>query len=348
MSDTSRYKEAGVDLDAAQRFVDRVRPLVRQTFKGNVIADIGGFGGLFSLENMRVERPVLVTSTDGVGTKLLVAFMMDRHDTIGIDLVAMNVNDIISNGAKPLFFLDYLAVGRLDPDKAEAIVTGIVEGCRQADCSLIGGETAEMPDLYGENEYDLAGFVVGIVDNDQIIDGSEVRVGCQLVGLASSGLHSNGYTLVRDIFFKKKSYSPQDVPEELGIPLGEELLKPTRIYVEPVLSLLRNYKIPGIAHITGGGIQENLARVLPASCRALVETGVWEVPPIFDMIERMGDVSETEMYRTFNMGIGMVLVVREDDTQEVINRLISHGETPYVIGEVVARESDQEPAVEIY
>lgn len=347
MADTSRYKEAGVDLDAAQDFVQRVKPLVRATFKGNVIADIGGFGGLFSLENIREKRPVLVTSADGVGTKLLIAFMTDRHDTIGIDLVAMNVNDIVANGAKPLFFLDYLAVGRLDPAKGEAIVRGIVEGCTRADCSLIGGETAEMPDLYGEDEYDLAGFVVGIADKGQVIDGSEVRVGCRLVGLASSGVHSNGYTLIRDVFFKKEGLTPEAILDELDVPLGEELLKPTRIYVEPVLSLIRSHKIPGIAHITGGGILENLARVLPDSCRGLVDSGGWEPPPIFGLIQEMGEVSSPEMFRTFNMGVGMILVVREDDTQDVINRLVSSGEDPFVIGEVVARESDAQPAVEI-
>ena len=261
------YREAGVDLDKASDLVSRIRPIVRSTFRGGVITDIGGFGGLFSLNLQDMKSPVLVSSTDGVGTKLKIAFMANRHDTVGIDLVAMCVNDIVVQGAKPLFFLDYLALGRIDLDVVEQLVAGIAAGCKKAGCSLIGGETAEMPDFYRQDEYDMAGFAVGIVDNSQIIDGSTIRVGDRIIGLSSSGLHSNGYSLVRRVMFDKLGLKPDSLVPEFNRTVAEELLEPTVIYVEPVLNLLRKYRVHGMAHITGGGFYENIPRILPAPAR---------------------------------------------------------------------------------
>ncbi len=276
------YKDAGVDIDAGNRFVQMIKPLVKATSRPEVLTDIGGFGGLFSLNADKYRKPTLVASTDGVGTKLKLAFMMDKHDTVGIDLVAMCVNDIVVQGAEPLFFLDYLATGKLSPEKAADIVKGISEGCIQAGCALIGGETAEMPGMYSDGEYDLAGFTVGVVDNTAIIDGSSITVGDSLIGIGSSGLHSNGYSLARKIFFERMNLSLDASLEGLERPLGEELLTPTRIYVKTILNLLRDFQIKGMAHITGGGIVENVPRVLPRHCRAVVEKAGWEKPAIFE------------------------------------------------------------------
>ena len=312
------YKDAGVDIDAGNRFVQMIKPLVKATTRPEVLTDIGGFGGLFSLNSDKYKKPTLVASTDGVGTKLKIAFMADKHDTVGIDLVAMCVNDIVVQGAEPLFFLDYLATGKLSPEKAVEIVKGISEGCVQAGCALIGGETAEMPGMYGDGEYDLAGFTVGVVDNDRIIDGSSITVGDKLIGLASSGLHSNGYSLARKVCFENLGLSIDSFVPELGKPLGEALLTPTRIYVKTILNLLRDFQIKGMAHITGGGLLENIPRVLPRHCRAVIHRNSWEIPPIFQLLREGGNIDEIEMHRTFNNGIGMVLVVPERDVEDIM------------------------------
>jgi len=332
-----------VDIDAGNRLVERIKPLVSTTFKSGVITDIGGFAGLFSLHVQDFKNPVLVSSTDGVGTKLKVAFLMDKHDTIGIDLVAMCVNDIMVQGAFPLFMLDYISMGKLNVDKAVEIVKGIVEGCREADCSLIGGETAEMPGFYGEDEYDIAGFVVGLTDNDQLLDGSEIAVGHQLVGIASSGLHSNGYSLVRKIFFEELKMSVNDYVEDFGRTLGEELLEPTRIYARAIRNMRRDFKIYGIAHITGGGLMENLPRILPRQCKVVVNTRSWTPQPVFQYLQRVGKISREEMMRTFNNGLGLAMTVAEEDLDEILLRLEAMGETAYHIGSVEAREENEDP-----
>ncbi len=340
---TSRYKEAGVDLGKANDLVKRIKPLVRSTFHSGVITDIGGFGGLYSFNCHELKQPVLVSSTDGVGTKLKVASWANCHHTVGIDLVAMCINDIIVQGARPLFFLDYLALGRLNLDLVEQIITGIVAGCKQANCSLIGGETAEMPDFYQENEYDMAGFAVGLIDNNQIIDGSTIHVGNQIIGLASNGLHSNGYSLVRRIVFEKLQLRPDSVISECNRTAAEELLEPTRIYAEPVLKVLRQYNgISGMAHITGGGLYENIPRILPKACQALIHQNAWEIPPIFQFLQDQGDIPVDELFHVFNGGIGYVLVVEPEQTKEIIDFLNAMGERAYRIGEIVPRE-DQAP-----
>ena len=338
-----RYAEAGVDIDAGNRFVQQIKPLVSRTFKSGVITDIGSFAGLFSLNVQDIRNPVLVASTDGVGTKLKIAFMLDKHDTVGIDLVAMCVNDIMVQGAAPLFMLDYIAMGKLDADKAVQIVKGIVAGCEEADCSLIGGETAEMPGFYSEGEYDVAGFVVGLADNEQLLDGSEIAVGHQLIGIASSGLHSNGYSLVRKIFFDQLKLSVHDHIEEFGRTLGEELIEPTRIYSRAIKNTRRDFRILGIAHITGGGLTDNLPRILPKQCKVVVNRSSWAPPPIFRYLQNAGKLSLKEMMRTFNNGLGLVLVVREEDTDEVLLRLKAMGETAYHVGWVEARDEPEEP-----
>lgn len=333
----SRYAEAGVDIDKANAFVDAIKPIVSDTFQRGVLTDIGGFGGLFALGGDRYSDPVLVSSTDGVGTKLKIAELCNRHDTIGIDLVAMCVNDIVVSGAKPLFFLDYFSVGSLDTDQATAVVRGIAKGCKIAGCSLIGGETAEMPGLYRPGEYDLAGFTVGIAERNELIDGSDIKVGDQLIGLGASGIHSNGYSLVRKICFEELGLSVDDEVKELGCTLGEELLRPTRIYVESVLNLLKHFKIGGLVHITGGGFIDNIPRVLPAGCKAVIEDGSWAVPPIFNFLRDKGRVPAAEMCRTFNCGIGMVLVVDEKIVDDILLQAQALGESAYLIGEVAAR-----------
>lgn len=340
MSKSLTYSDAGVDIDKANDFVSQIKGIVKKTPRTGVMGEIGGFGGLFSLNAELYERPVLVSSTDGVGTKLKIAFMMEKHDTVGIDLVAMCVNDIAVHGAKPLFFLDYLATGKLDTHQALSIVEGIAEGCLQANCALIGGETAEMPDMYAPGEYDLAGFTVGIVDNDKIVDGSEIGVGHLLIGIGSSGLHSNGFSLVRKICFDILKMKIDDHVPELGKTIGEELLTPTRIYSETIRSLIRDLPIHGFAHITGGGITDNLVRVIPEACDAVIQTQNWEVPHIFQFLKEAGNISQEEMFRTFNNGIGMIAVVPENAADEVILRLKGLDEACYVIGEVVQRKDD--------
>jgi phosphoribosylformylglycinamidine cyclo-ligase len=340
MADISTYKDAGVDIDKADAFIKSIRPLVKATYRTGVLGEIGAFGGMFHLGADRYRDPVLVSATDGVGTKLKIATLMNRHDTIGIDLVAMCANDIVVHGATPLFFLDYLAMGELSPEIATLIIEGITHGCRQARCSLIGGETAEMPGIYQPGDYDLAGFVVGVVERDAIIDGSTIGVGHRIIGLASSGLHSNGYSLVRQVLFERHRLHVDDEIPELGGPLGEELLKPTRIYVETVLNLLRDFPLSGICHVTGGGLTDNLPRILPKSCQAVIKKQSWPVPPIFHLLRDRGNISEDEMLRTFNNGIGLVLVVAEDHEAEVMLRLQGLNEQGYIIGEVVGRKND--------
>ncbi|WP_022669166.1 phosphoribosylformylglycinamidine cyclo-ligase [Desulfospira joergensenii] len=341
MSDSLTYADSGVDIDKANELVDRIKDLAKSTPRSGVMGEIGGFGGLFSLNLSNISNPVLVSSTDGVGTKLKIAFQMDKHDTIGIDLVAMCVNDIIVQGAKPLFFLDYLAMGTLDNRVAEQIVAGIARGCTDAGCALIGGETAEMPGMYLEGEYDMSGFAVGIVDNDKIIDGSYVRPGHQLIGIASSGVHSNGFSLVRKILFEKCGYTVSTKIPDLGITLGEELLKPTIIYVQTILSLLRDLPVHGLVHITGGGIDENIIRVMPDVCKAIIRKDAWEVPPIFKLLQKEGKVSDEEMHRTFNNGIGMVTIVPEPSAQEIMDRLAAMDIKAYHIGEITPRENNE-------
>jgi len=336
------YKEAGVDIDKGNAFVQAIKPMVESTFRPEVLTKIGGFAGCVSLNLERYKRPVLVSSTDGVGTKLKIAFLMDRHDTVGIDLVAMCVNDLVVVGAKPLFLLDYLATSELDVETAKQVVSGMVKGCLEAECSLIGGETAEMPGFYKKGEYDLAGFAVGIVEDAQLIDGSKVTVGDKLIGLASSGLHSNGYSLVRKVLLEHHKMDLQKRVEEIGEVLGEELLRPTKIYVKVILNLVRDFNIGGIAHVTGGGITDNLPRIIPKGYKAVVHRGTWEIPPIFSFIQEKGDIPEEEMLRTFNNGIGMILIVRTKESAEILDRLHSLGQKAFVIGEMEKAEREQE------
>lgn len=333
------YKSAGVDIDAGNKFVDLIRPLVRKTFRPEVVTDIGGFGGLFSFPAKKYKDPILVSSTDGVGTKLKVAFLTGKHDTVGIDLVAMCVNDIVVQGAEPLFLLDYLATGKLSLEVSTAIIKGMAKGCREAGCALIGGETAEMPSFYKEGEYDLAGFTVGVVERKKVIDGSSIRPGDQLIGLGSSGLHSNGYSLARKILFERLRLRPHDRVKDLHRTIGEELLQPTRIYVKPILSLLKKFPIPGMAHITGGGITDNLPRVIPPGCQAVIHRGSWPVHSIFKIIQEGGNVAEEEMLRTFNNGIGMILVVPAPTAGRVISHLKEMKEKAYLIGEIKKAKS---------
>lgn len=329
------YAGTGVDIDAGNRAVDLMRKSVQSTFRPEVLTGIGGFGGLFALDTTKYDHPVLVSGTDGVGTKLKLAFLTGKHDTIGIDAVAMCVNDILTLGAQPLFFLDYLAVGKLNPEQVADIVYGVAEGCRQAGCSLIGGETAEMPDFYAVGEYDVAGFAVGVVEKHKIIDGSTIVPGDVLVGLASSGLHSNGYSLARRVLLDKAGYRVEQVHPSFNRTVGEEMLCPTRIYVAAVLPLLDKYNIKGIAHITGGGLVENVPRVLPKGTDAVINTDAWDIPEVFKVIAREGPVSTDEMYRVFNMGIGMVLVVPVEQSGGILNELKERGEDARIIGRVV-------------
>jgi phosphoribosylformylglycinamidine cyclo-ligase len=338
----SSYKDSGVDIEKGNAFIQTIKPMVESTFRPEVLTKIGGFTGCVSLNLERYKRPILVSSTDGVGTKLKIAFMMDRHDTIGIDLVAMCVNDIIVSGAKPLFLLDYLATSRLDSERATKVMSGIVKGCIEAECSLIGGETAEMPGFYKEKEYDLAGFALGIVENTHLIDGATVTVGDKLIGIASSGLHSNGYSLVRKVLLDHHKMDLEERVEEIGGVLGEELLRPTKIYVKTILNLVRDFNIAGIAHITGGGIIGNLPRIISKGRRAIIYKGTWEAPPIFSFLKEKGNIPEDEMLRTFNNGIGMILIVKAREHEEILGRLKSLGEKASIIGEIVKAEKEEE------
>jgi len=325
------YRDAGVDIDAGDALVDAIRPIAGATRRPGLLAGVGGFGALFEIPPGQYREPVLVSSTDGVGTKLKLAIELKRHDTIGIDLVAMCVNDIVVQGAEPLFFLDYYATGKLDNQAAEQVIRGIGEGCRQAGCALVGGETAEMPGMYGEGDYDLAGFTVGVVEKSKIIDGSRVKPNDTLIGIASSGAHSNGYSLIRKIIKVRKAKLDQAFD---GRSLGEVLLTPTRIYVKPLLALLRELPVHAAAHITGGGLPGNVPRVLPEGVRAVIDARAWKRPAIFDWLQEMGGVEEFEMYRTFNCGIGMVLALDAADAEKALKLLAASGETAAIIGHI--------------
>ncbi|HET9652466.1 MAG TPA: phosphoribosylformylglycinamidine cyclo-ligase [Usitatibacter sp.] len=328
------YRDAGVDIDAGDALVERIKPLAKRTMRPEVLGGIGGFGALVEVSK-KYKEPVMVSGTDGVGTKLKLAFRMKKHDTIGIDLVAMSVNDILVSGAEPIFFLDYFACGKLDVGVAADVVKGVAEGCEQGGCSLIGGETAEMPGMYDPNEYDLAGFAVGLVEKSKIIDGSLITVGDAIIGLASSGPHSNGYSLVRKVV----ATSAADLfePFDGGRTLGAALLEPTRIYVKPVLAAIAKVTVKGIAHITGGGLTENIPRVLPENACAQLDAARWPRPKIFDWLQKEGKVDEAEMQRTFNCGIGMVLVVSKNEAQATLEVLAAHGVEAFEIGSIVAR-----------
>lgn len=341
MQDKITYKDAGVDIDRANAFVEKIKPLIKGTSRREMVSGIGGFGGLFRLDTAKYREPVLVSSTDGVGTKLKIAQMMDKHDTVGIDLVAMSANDVVVQGAEPLFFLDYIATGRLCVETMARIVEGVVHGCQEAGCALIGGETAEMPGFYPDGEYDLAGFCVGAVDADKLIDGSEIRVGDRIIGIASSGLHSNGFSLARRVLFEEGGMRPEDPVEGLDECLGLALLHPTRIYVKPLLNIIKHFTVRGIVHITGGGFIDNMPRIVPAPCRAVIRKAGWPVPPLFDLIQRVGRVDEEEMFRVFNMGIGMIVIVSDTDAPEVLERLENLGERAYSLGVIEKRENDQ-------
>ena len=339
MTDSLTYADAGVNIEKANKLVESIREIAKKTIRPGVIGEIGGFGGLFSINTTNLHKPVLVSSTDGVGTKLKIAFMMGKHNTVGIDLVAMSVNDIIVQGAEPLFFLDYFAAGELDTGIAADVITGIAEGCKQAKCALLGGETAEMPGFYKKNEYDLAGFAVGIVDYNKIVDGSGIRMGHKLIGIASSGLHSNGYSLARKICFDLLKLKIDSYIPELKKTIGEELLTPTRIYSEIILSFLKDLPIHGLAHITGGGLSENIIRIIPETCMVRIIKESWEAPPVFHFLKEAGKISEEEMMRTFNNGIGMVAIVPEKSAQEIMERLGAINEKAFIIGDIAERKT---------
>jgi phosphoribosylformylglycinamidine cyclo-ligase len=334
------YRQSGVDIDAGNETVRRIRSLARATFTPGVLSDIGSFGGLFRLDPQAFREPVLVSSADGVGTKLRVAFMTGRHDTVGADLVNHCVNDILVQGARPLFFLDYLATGRLSPDIAEQVIAGVARGCRENGCALIGGETAEMPGFYRDGEYDIAGFVVGIVEQPRIVDGRSIAPGDTLIGLPSTGLHTNGYSLARRVLFEHAGFRPDDFVPELGTTIGEALLAPHRSYLRLLAPLLDSGMIKGMAHITGGGITENLPRILPEGCGAAIDADAWDVPPIFTLLQSRGDIGTPEMFRAFNMGIGMILVCRAADDEQVLRHLVDAGEAASSIGRIVPGARD--------
>lgn len=332
------YKDAGVDTIEGQRAVSLMKDHVKATFNDSVLTGLGSFGSLVALDVRDMEQPVLVSGTDGVGTKLKIAFLMDKHDTVGIDCVAMCVNDVLCQGAKPLFFLDYIATGKVRAEKIADIVKGIADGCIQGRSALVGGETAEMPDFYSEGEYDMAGFSVGIVDRKKIITGDAVAVGQKVVGIASSGIHSNGYSLVRKVFFDKMGMDVADYVEDLGETLGEALLRPTKIYAGACEAVLPHFDVKGIVHITGGGFYENIPRILPEGTAVSIDVGTWDVPPIFPYIKKCGNIDREEMFSTYNMGVGMMMVVDAADADAVVSALTDAGEKAWVIGDIVARE----------
>ncbi|MGI6586461.1 MAG: phosphoribosylformylglycinamidine cyclo-ligase [Lutisporaceae bacterium] len=342
MDEKLTYKAAGVDVEAGYRAVKLMKEHTKRTIIPGVLGDLGSFGGFFEIDKEKYKNPVLVSGTDGVGTKLQIAFMTGKHDTIGIDCVAMCVNDVACHGAKPLFFLDYIGTGRLMPDVAADIVKGICDGCVEAGCALIGGETAEMPGFYEDGEYDLAGFAVGIVDKENVINGSGIKEGDVLIGIASSGIHSNGYSLVRKLFFGINKFDVNTRFDELEGTLGEELLKPTKIYVRTIQSLIAKHSIYGIAHITGGGFIENIPRTLPAGLKARINLGSWDIPPVFKLMQKLGRIEDKEMFNTFNMGIGLVLTAGQQDSEEILKTLGELGEKAYVIGSVIKGEGGVE------
>ena len=328
------YRDAGVDIDAGNESVSLIKDAVRATYRSEVMGDLGGFGGLFALNTKDYKEPILVSGTDGVGTKLRLAFLLNKHDTIGQDAVAMCVNDILVQGAEPLFFLDYLAVGKLEPMQVAEVVTGVARACKESGCALIGGETAEMAGFYPIGEYDIAGFSVGVAERSKLITPARVKAGDVLLGLPSSGVHSNGYSLVRKIVFERKGFKGDEYMEELDQTIGEELLTPTRLYPRICLPLIREFDIHGMVHITGGGFYENIPRALPDHMGAEVNGAAWMIPPVFRLLQEWGNVDWTEMYRTFNMGIGMVLIVSSDEADRITAQLNAQNETVYHIGHV--------------
>lgn len=335
------YKDAGVDTKEGERAVSLMKEHVKSTFNENVLTGLGSFGSLFSLDVEGMKQPVLVSGTDGVGTKLKIAFMMDTHDTVGIDCVAMCANDVLCQGAKPLFFLDYIATGKVKAEKIADIVKGIAEGCKQAGCALVGGETAEMPAFYGEGEYDIAGFCVGVADKDRIITGDKIVAGNKIIGIASSGIHSNGYSLVRKIFFDNMKMDKEDYVKELGETLGEALLRPTRIYAGACEAVLSDFDVKGIVHITGGGFYENIPRILPEGVCAKIDTKTWDRPAIFDYIKKCGNIEIREMFSTYNMGIGMMMVLEDEDAQKAVDIIKKAGYESWVIGQIDKAEIDK-------
>lgn len=335
MREKLTYKDAGVDTKEGEKAVNLMKNHVQKTFNKNVLTGLGGFGSLYKLDLKNISEPVLVSGTDGVGTKLKIAFMMDKHDTIGQDCVAMCVNDILCQGAKPLFFLDYIATGKVKAEKVADIVKGIADGCIEGECSLVGGETAEMPDFYQDGEYDIAGFAVGVVDHKNIIDGSTIEEGDVIIGIGSSGIHSNGYSLIRKLFFDKMDMKVTDYVEELKTTLGEALIEPTKIYTKVCNCVLKNIKVKGIVHITGGGFYENIPRIIPEGLGAKIEMGTWEAPLIFDYIKKTGTVENEEMFATFNMGIGMMMFVKKEDVEKTVSLISDAGEKAYKIGQVI-------------
>lgn len=345
---TDKYKESGVDLETANRLVDVIKPILQRAPQHRVIGGIGGFGGLYDLDGLNFDQPVIVASTDGVGTKLKVASWANKHDTVGIDLVAMSVNDIIVQGATPLFFLDYIATGQIDLDIVKQLITGIVEGCKQASCALLGGETAEMPGFYTKGEYDMAGFATGFVNRDSIVDGTHIKPGHKMIGLASSGLHSNGYSLARKIFLESDlNFTPDSLmPGYVDKTVADILLEPTRIYVKPVIQILRRFKVAGMVHVTGGGFYDNIPRILPDDCQARIEEGSWDVHPVFNFMQDDYDISQKEMYRVFNCGIGYILIVNPDYVDEIMSLMSYYGCNAFVIGEIVARNGGAAVVIE--
>ncbi|WP_291328401.1 phosphoribosylformylglycinamidine cyclo-ligase [Desulfovibrio sp. UCD-KL4C] len=340
-SRSDAYKAAGVNIEAANDFIGRIKGMVGSTFTKGVVTDIGGFGGLFKLDLTQMEEPVLVSGTDGVGTKLKLAFELNKHDTIGIDLVAMSVNDILVQGAKPLFFLDYFATGKLEVGVAETVLSGIVDGCKMSACALLGGETAEMPGFYADGEYDLSGFCVGIVDNANIVDGSSITYGDSIIGLASSGVHSNGYSLVRKLY-KESGLGADDLLPGTDEKVGDVLIAPTKIYADAVRNIIREIEVKGMVHVTGGGFYDNLPRILPDQVTANIDFGSWEVLPVFNWMKEQGNLSWPEMLQIFNCGIGYIMIVKKDKEEDIINRLNGMDIKSWKIGEIVAREDDSE------
>lgn len=342
MKEKITYQDAGVDVNEGYEAVEKMKKYVEETKIPGVLSHLGSFGGLFQLNMKQYKQPILVSGTDGVGTKLKIAFMMGRHNTIGIDLVAMCANDVLCQGARPLFFLDYIGTGKLDSDQVAQIVEGVARGCKDAGCALIGGESAEMPGFYRKGEYDLAGFCVGVVEQDQMITGKKIQPGDVVIGFPSKGLHSNGFSLVRKLFFERENWRVDQYIEELGDTLGNVLLTPTRIYVKPILALLERFSIKGLAHITGGGFIENIPRILPKGCRAHIEIHSFPIPPIFAVLQRLGGLEKKDLYNTFNMGIGMVAVVSPKDRDPIMDFLENNGEEVYVIGKVERGEKGVE------
>ena len=334
------YKDAGVDTKEGERAVSLMKEHVKGTFNENVLTGLGSFGSLFNLDVKGMSQPVLVSGTDGVGTKLKIAFLMDKHDTVGIDCVAMCVNDVLCQGAKPLFFLDYIATGKVKAEKIADIVKGIADGCKQSGSALVGGETAEMPDFYSEGEYDMAGFSVGVVDKDKIITGEKVKIGNKIIGIPSSGIHSNGYSLVRKVFFDKMAMDVSEYVEELGETLGEALLTPTKIYAKACDAVLPKFDVNGIVHITGGGFFENIPRILPEGTAVSIDVGAWKVPPISAYIQKCGNIETKEMFSTYNMGVGMMMIADAADADAIVAALKDAGEEASVIGEIIDRKDE--------